>query len=265
MRVFVLLISSLLLSACTNMVRSQAPWFDPVDAAGAPPLRDGVWAAAAADCRFDASRPLEQWPGCAQGRVIRGGEELALNSIGSGDGHGRLVRAHYDWSSEAFVLAAGAPRIHQSACGAPRSGKPEKDTAAAARDAAATAQDEGASPATAAPEPAEASAVDEAVSRLVYCYAGLRADGLDAEGRIVAFTTWPIWCGPLPKRTEGAGGSNVTDAPFPGLTVVGEHCVADDVAALRAAATASETLVASDEPTKQLWLARSRWVRGGWR
>ena len=258
MRVLVLLLSSLLLSACTNMVRSQAPWFGPVDAAGAPPLRDGVWAAVAPDCRFDTGRPLEQWPYCAHGRVIRGGEDLALNSVGSGNGHGGPARVDHDWSSEAFVLAAGVPRIHQSACGAPRGGRAENDAAAAARD-------EDASPTTAADEPAEASAVDEAVSRLVYCYTGLRADRLDAEGRIVAFTTWPIWCGPAPKRAEGAGGPNVTDAPFPGLTVVGEHCVADDVAALRAAATASEAPVPSDEFTEPFGLARFRWIRDGWR
>jgi hypothetical protein len=256
-RLLVLLLSSLLLAACTNMVRSQTPWFGAADAAGAPSLRDGVWAAAASDCRFDASRPLEQWPDCAHGRVIRGGEELGLNSSGSVDEHGRLVQADYDWSSEAFVLAAGDPRIHQSACGAPRSGKPEK-----AADAAATALDEGAAPATAAPGPTEASAVDEAVSRLVYCYAGLRADVLDAEGRIVAFTTWPIWCGPFPRRAEGESGPNVTETPFPGLSIVGEHCVADDVAALRAAATASQTLLASGHP---LGPARFRWVRDGWR
>jgi hypothetical protein len=244
MRMLALLVSSLLLSGCTNMVRSETPWFGPAEAASAPPLRDGVWAAVDPDCRFDASRPLEQWPGCAQGRVFRGGEELELNVVESEDEHGRRARSDYDWSSEAFVLAAGAPRIHQRACGEP--GLPKADPPSA----------EG---------PADLSAVDEAVSRLVYCYAGLRADALDAEDRIVAFTTWPIWCGPFPRRAEGEGGPNVTDAPFPGLTVVGEHCVASDVAALRAAATARETLPGSDEVTEAPGSARFRWIRDGWR
>ena len=264
MRLLVLLLSSLLLGACTNMVRSQAPWFDPVDAAGAPPLRDGVWAAVASACRFDANRPLEQWPRCAQGRVIRGGEELDLNYSDSEDEHGRRERSDYSWSSVVFVLAAGAPRIDQRACGAPRGG--EAATEEPAEDGAAIeAQDEDASSATAAEGDDEWSAVDEAVSQLVHCYAGLRADALDTEGRIVAFTTWPIWCGPFPRRAEGEDGPAVTDAPFPGLTVVGEHCVAEDVGALRGAAVASETLLRSEELTEPPGLPRFRWIRDGWR
>lgn len=262
-----LLVSSLLLSACTNMVRSEAPWFGLAEATSAPPLREGVWAAVDPDCRFDANRPLEQWPGCAQGRVIRGGEELELNYIDSEDEHGRRERSDYGWSSEAFVLAAGAPRIHQRACGEPRGMQKAEEPAReeSAEDAAIEARNEAASSATAAEAPAELSAVDEAVSRLVYCYAGLRADAVDAEARIVAFTTWPIWCGPYPRRAEGEDGPNVTDAPFTGLIVVGEHCIAGDVAALRAAATASETLCAPGELTGPLDPTRFRWIRDGWR
>ncbi len=250
MRITALLVSLLLLGACTNMVRSEAPWFVHADAASAPPLRDGVWAAVDPECRFNANRTLEQWPGCAQGRIIRGGEELKLNYV-SGEGDlGRSMRSEYEWSSEGFVLAAGAPRVHQRACG------PSLVRAEPAEDALS---------ATSPEEVGERSAVDEAVSRPVYCYAGLRADAFDTEGRIVAFTTWPIWCGPFPRRAEGEGGPNVTDAPFPGLTVVDEHCVAEDVATLRAAATASEALYPPDDPTKALGVARFRWIRDGWR
>lgn len=259
MRILALLVSSLLLGACTNMVRSQAPWFGPADAAGAPPLRDGVWAAVDPDCRFDANRPLEQWPGCAHGRVVRGGEELGLNYSGSEDEHGRREPSDYGWTSGVFVLAAGDPRIDQRACG------PSLVRAEPAEDAAIEAQDEAVSSATPAEAPAELSAVDEAVSRLVYCYAGLRAEAFDAEARIVAFTTWPIWCGPLPQRAGGEDGPNVTDAPFPGLIVVGEHCIAADVVALREAAMASETLLRSTELTGPPGLARFRWIRDGWR
>lgn len=260
MRMFALLVSSLLVSGCTNMVRSEAPWFGPIEAAGAPLLRDGVWSAVDPDCRFDANRPLEQWPSCARGRVIRGGEELELQYIDGEDEHGRRERPDYGWSSEGFVLAAGAPRIQQRACG------PSLVSANPAVDGTAVeARDEDALSATPAEGADDWSAVDEAVSRLLYCYAGLRADALDPEGRIVAFTTWPIWCGPFPRRAEGEGGPNVTDAPFSGLTVVGEHCVAEDVAVLRAAATASETLYLPDEPTKALGVARFHWIRDGWR
>jgi hypothetical protein len=117
LRITALLVSLLLLGACTNMVRSEAPWFVHADAASAPPLRDGVWAAVDPECRFNANRTLEQWPGCAQARIIRGGEELKLNYV-SGEGDlGRSMRSEYEWSSEGFVLAAGAPRVHQRACG----------------------------------------------------------------------------------------------------------------------------------------------------
>lgn len=250
MRKTALLVSLLLLGACTNMVRSEAPWFASADAASAPPLRDGVWAAVDPECRFNANRTLEQWPGCAQGLVVRGGEELKLNSVGGEGDLDRSTRSEYEWSSEAFVLAAGAPRVHQRACG------PFLARAEPAEDASSATPREGVD---------EWSAVDEAVSRPVYCYAGLRAEAFDTEGRIVAFTTWPIWCGPFPRRAEGEGGPNVTDAPFPGLTVVDEHCVAEDVATLRAAARASETLYPPDEPTKALGIARFRWIRDGWR
>lgn len=264
MRVLVLLLSSLLLSACTNMVRSERPWFGPADTAGAPPIRDGVWAAVSSDCRFDAERPLERWPACAQGRTIRGGEQLDLSYIDREDEHDRRARSDYGWSSETFVLAAGTPRIHQRACGAP-GGTAAADSAMEVAAEGVAARDERASPGVAAEEPVERSAIDEAVSRLIYCYAGLRADALDAEGRIVAFTTWPIWCGPLPRHAEEEGGPNVTDAPFPGITVIGEHCVANDAATLRAAATASETLIMSGEPAGPPAHARFRWVRDGWR
>jgi len=259
-RILALLMSSLVLGACTNMVRSPVPWFGPIDAAGAPPLRDGVWAAVDPTCRFDTRRPLEQWPDCAQGRVIRGSEELDLNYSDKEDEHGWREQSFNDWTSETFVLAAGDPRIEQRACG------PSLVRAEPSEDGAGVeARDEDASSTTSAKGSDERSAVDEAVSRLVYCYAGLRADARDVQDRIVAFTTWPIWCGPLPRRAEGKDGRNVTDAPFPGLTVVGEHCVAENVAALRAAATASETLLRSDAATGASGLARFRWIRDGWR
>ncbi len=260
MRILALLMLSLVLGACTNMVRSPVPWFDSVDAAGAPPLRDGVWAAVDPSCRFDARRPLEQWPDCAQGRVIRGSEELDLNYSDKEDEHGWRAQSFNDWTVESFVLAAGDPRIEQRACG------PSLVRAEPAVDGTGfEARDEDVSTATRASGGDERFAIDEAVSRLVYCYAGLRAETLDAQDRIIAFTTWPIWCGPLPRRAGGEDGRNITDAPFPGLTVVGEHCVAEDVVALRAAATASETLLRSDGATGASGFARFRWIREGWR
>ncbi len=245
MRAFALLLSSLLLVACTNMVRSQTPWFAAADAGDAPSLRSGVWAAVDPDCRFNADRPLEQWPACARGQVVRGGEALDLSFVES-EGRGGGLRRSYAWTSEPFVLAAGSPRIHQRACGEPGGLRMAEQ---ATEDFAGEA----------------AEAADELVRALVYCYAGLRADALDREGQIVAFTTWPIWCGPFPRGAENERGPQVTDAPFPGLTVVGEHCIADGIAAIRAAATASEMLYAGADAASPLGPTRFRWIRDGWR
>lgn len=232
MRILILLLP-LLLGACSNLVRSETPWFVSDAAADMPPLREGVWVAAKPDCSFDADLLLEHWPDCAEGWVVRDGEILTLLSFTGEPGSDRGHRADYDWSHTAYALADGTPRIFQMHCGAPTS-----------------------LPVPADVPPPPRTSLDETVSRLVYCYWGLHSKRLDDEGRIVAFSTWPIWCGPLPDRPEAEGSPSGTDAPFAGITIVGDHCIADDVEALRNAAVASESL----GPSSQL-----RWVRDGWR
>jgi hypothetical protein len=91
------------LAGC-NTAYSTEPVFTAADAAGAPALRDGLWAAPEPGCRFNASLPTQLWPHCVQPILVRGGEFLMLI-----EPEGEPVR----WDSMPFVLAAGEPRILQ--------------------------------------------------------------------------------------------------------------------------------------------------------
>ncbi len=89
--------AALTLGGC-NLVMSKIPVFTAADAAGAPPLRPGVWAGAEKDCAFDEHQPATNWPHCAGGSVI------------SAD-------AAFDPSdpktASPYILASGDPRVMQ--------------------------------------------------------------------------------------------------------------------------------------------------------
>jgi hypothetical protein len=68
----------------------------------------------------------------------------------------------------------------------------------------------------------------------------------DAQGRIVVLKVWPIACGPLGKKADGTQAS-VPTRLFAGLKRAGANCTAVSQAALRHAATASETLTGSPD------------------
>ena len=93
-----------------------------------------------------------------------------------------------------------------------------------------------------------------------YLYGGVRPTKVDDQGRITAYTTWFVSCGPPPpKATTSAGKiSFATHSPFPGLVMDkdGENCTASSVEALRNAAIASAKLP-DDSPSE------TRWVRDG--
>ncbi len=97
MRALLVLLAAALLGGC-NMVVSETPLFFARDAEGAPPLRPGVWAQRKADCEFDSSKPVKEWPECAGGAVISAGY--------FGEPEGGDKKAPY-------VLAAGDPRVLQ--------------------------------------------------------------------------------------------------------------------------------------------------------
>jgi hypothetical protein len=88
-----------------------------------------------------------------------------------------------------------------------------------------------------------------------YAYVGVRPARTDEARRIVAMRVWPVQCGPpAPGDTL-----SLTKSLLPGLTAKrGEiACTTTDVAALRAAAAASEAW--APEPMRGEWA----WVRDG--
>jgi hypothetical protein len=233
MRLLTLLTMLLLLTGCIdNAVRSKTPWFSAADEAGAPALRSGVWNATDdPKCRFDERRPLERWPECAYGFVVRPNETLML-SPGTIQPNGDAAPG-YTWLSEPTVLARGEPRIEQTQCDVFGKNLGSIDP--------------------------QAQAESEAEGRFAYCYAAVRPDKLDPAGHIVAVTGWTVRCGPW--NQDSKADSSITPAPFAGLTLVGRNCTAASIDALRAAAVRSEALVGAPHPGLQ----HAHWVRDGYR
>ena len=88
-----------------------------------------------------------------------------------------------------------------------------------------------------------------------YAYVGVRPTRADEARRIVAMRVWPVQCGPpAPGDTL-----SLTKSLLPGLTARRDDlaCTTTDVAALRAAAAASEAW--APEPMRGEWA----WVRDG--
>jgi len=82
-----------------NLVVSEKPLFTQADAAGAPVLRPGAWVSPKGDCSFDETKPVADWPECANPVVIRPGE---------------IFDPRKAESQGPYVLAAGDPRIVQA-------------------------------------------------------------------------------------------------------------------------------------------------------
>lgn len=126
-----------------------------------------------------------------------------------------------EWESTSFLLASGEPRIMQMAqASTGKDGKPVTS----------------------------------------YLYAGVIPTAQDSDGRITAFRSWMVQCGPPPKG-EGKTKDDQTDAPFPGLILnqadgsegsIPAGCTTSDPQALRNAAVASQGL----EPPYAV-----RWIR----
>jgi hypothetical protein len=57
-------LAALGLGGC-NLVYTEKPMFGAADAAGAPRLKPGIWAAIRKDCAFDRTSAPETWPECA--------------------------------------------------------------------------------------------------------------------------------------------------------------------------------------------------------
>ena len=100
-RIALAFLGLVLLSGCNILVTEQ-PLFTAADEAGAPALKPGVWLIFQEDgCKFDETRPIDEWPDCAGGGVIRPGEVI--------DHDQKAPKGVFEHSP--FVFAAGAPRI----------------------------------------------------------------------------------------------------------------------------------------------------------
>jgi hypothetical protein len=230
------------LGACSNRVVSQAPWFRPEATATSPKLREGVWRFEDPRCKTRETEPAERWPTCASWSYLRGNQGLSPQWIEEGTGRHRR-RTYNAWSATETVIVAGDPLISQSAdC-------PQMPKAAAA-DGTITAEPGAAPP----PAPPSDPPVSAAPPRATFCYDAVRATAFDAEGRITALETWPVLCGPWPRE-----GGNVTDRPWPGLSLVGDNCTATSEAALREAARRSRDVALGLQ-----FVARLHWVRDGY-
>jgi hypothetical protein len=218
--------SLVLLSAC-NVVVTKTPLFAPKDAAGAPTLRPGVWLFFKEDgCQVDEHRPFTEWPDCVGGGLVSEGRVRGHKSGAPPD----------QLEDTPVVLAAGDPRIMQAQVDVDLSVNAE-----ASASGGATATASGQSSAHAKP----------------YGYAAVRPTKFDPEGRITAFTLWPVLCGPPPpKDKDGNDTAPATLKPLPGLMMKkGDAvCTTDSAGALRGAAKASEAW--ADKPLRE-----SHWVR----
>ena len=216
-----------LLSAC-NVVLTKDPLFTLKDAAGAPPLRHGVWMFFKEDdCKVDESKPFTEWPDCAGGGLVSD-EDVA----------GRKANAQPDQLEHMpYVLAAGDPRIIQIPV----------DFSLSVQ---ATASASGGAEASASP-PSSATAKP-------YGYGAVEPVKLDEQGRIVAFILWPIQCGPPPpKNAKGQDTAFATLHPLPGLVMDKDSgvCTTTSTGALRNAARASKAWAGE--------LRAARWIRDG--
>jgi hypothetical protein len=110
---FGLILATQILAGCSGVVSSD-PWFAAADAAGAPRLREGVWrleSDPANACNVHENRPLETWPSCASGMVVRPFDLLGLSKSAGG----------WKWDTAPYLIAAGAPPVMQLADSEPAS------------------------------------------------------------------------------------------------------------------------------------------------
>jgi len=226
LRSLIVLASLALLGAC-NVVMTKDPLFTLADEAGAPKMRPGVWLMGKdGDCQVDEKTPIDTWPECAGGGVVKDGEVVGPDKKHKGA-----------WEHDPFILAAGDPRIMQV-----------RVDMSANVEASASATGGGEASASSSP-PQSAQA---------YGYGGARATKTDAQGFIVAISYWPVMCGPPPpKNAKGEDVASGTLKPLPGMIMKpGDPvCTTTSTAALRGAASASKAW--TDKPMD------AHWVRDG--
>jgi hypothetical protein len=203
LRTMALLTVALLLGGC-NLVVSETPVFNTADAAGAPPLKPGIWAAPQPNCDFKPSAPLAEWPKCAGGAeitptaIIAAADPSVLASPDQG------APAAAKTMKVPYVLAAGDPRILQIHFVLP---------------------------------------IDPAIKAAFYYFIALRPIAHDADGRITDAEAWLVQCGPPPPPSADSSGKadqgGLTNHPLPGMKVEKGQCTPDGKAAVINAAVPS--------------------------
>jgi hypothetical protein len=96
------LLVALTLGGC-SMVTSDKALFDAADAAGAPPLRPGLWVMPDGACEFDPTSPATDWPKCANTTVVT----ARTLAGGPRDAAGAPIQ------TLTYLLAGGDPRVGQ--------------------------------------------------------------------------------------------------------------------------------------------------------
>ena len=69
LRIVAVVWAALSLSACA-VASSDQPLFSPLDAAGAPVLKPGLWVMPVGDCKFSMRGSALKWPDCANGAYV---------------------------------------------------------------------------------------------------------------------------------------------------------------------------------------------------
>jgi hypothetical protein len=198
-----LLAAALLLGGC-NLVVSETPVFSAADAAGAPALKPGVWAAPQPNCDFKPSDPLDKWPQCAGGAAITPDAILAAADSAGVAAPDQSAPAPAKTMRVPYVLAAGDPRIMQIHFVLP---------------------------------------LDPAIKAAFFYFVALKPTAHDADGRITAAEAWLIQCGPPPPPSVDSSGKpdqgGITNHPLPGMKIEKGECTPDGKAAVINAAVPS--------------------------
>lgn len=233
---FPIIVSLMLLSACSNLVVSDAPWFHADDADMKAILRDGIWISESADCKFDEAKRVERWPKCASWSYLRGGR--GVSAQWNEEAAAKTPRWTYgNWSAPDGILVSGDPMIWQ------------------ANDCSVTTENEthDGDPVTTLNSDGPSGAAQQ--PRICYYYVGARPVAFDGAGAITAAEAWFVTCGPLSKDE-----AKVTDRPWQGLVIVGNNCKATSKGALRDAAKQSREVALTGQA-----VTRMHWVRDGYR
>lgn len=204
------------LGAC-NQVYSRQPLVSEAREQGDPELRPGLWSGAGYNdsCVFDIRKTRRDWPACAVGIEVRRGQMFLVS------GHDRIL-------FQTYRLIDGQPMLMQSHL------SPEifKDARV--------------------PEPKD---TDNPIYG--WTYAAITVLRTDAADRIVQAQMVQADCGPLPSQADPPppgsrpAPATVTSRPFPGLTIVGNNCVAKDLDTVKSALAQSANL---KPPSPMRWI-----------